>query len=211
MRAIDLAAFRATALVREPFPYLIVPGFVRASALHAIHADYPSVAQPGSFPLSEVRFGPAFGRLVADMNGPEVRQAFEDKFGVDLRGRPTMLTVRGRCSERDGRIHTDAVTKLITVLIYMNPRWETPGGCLRLLRSATDLEDVVVEVPPTEGTLLAFRRTDNSWHGHRPFVGERRVIQFNWVTERGVVRREVFRHRLSAMLKKLVPAHRKAA
>ena len=44
---------------------------------------------------------------------------------------------------------------------------------------------MIMEVPPTEGTLLAFRRADNSWHGHKPFAGERRVIQFNWVTSEG--------------------------
>ena len=46
-----------------------------------------------------------------------------------------------------------------------------------------------MEVPPTEGTLLAFRRSNNSWHGHKPFSGLRRVIQFNWVTSEAVVRR----------------------
>jgi hypothetical protein len=31
------------------------------------------------------------------------------------------------------------------------------------------------------GTLLAFRRTDHSWHGHKPFVGERRMLQLNYL------------------------------
>jgi SM-20-related protein len=50
---------------------------------------------------------------------------------------------------------------------------------------------------------LAFRRSNNSWHGHKPFSGPRRVIQFNWVTSGAVVRREQNRHRLSAWMKKL--------
>jgi hypothetical protein len=132
-----------------------------------------------------------------------MRAAFEDKFGLDLGGRPTMLTVRGRCGTRDGNIHTDAASKIITVLIYMNPQWEDAGGRLRLLRSPTDIEDVLVEIPPIEGTLVAFRRSDNSWHGHKPFIGPRRVIQLNWVTNRRTKRREVFRHRVSAWLKKM--------
>ena len=61
--------------------------------------------------------------------------AFEEKFGIDLNGRPTMITARGRCGTRDGNIHTDAVTKIITALVYMNPHWEEAGGCLRLLVS----------------------------------------------------------------------------
>ena len=76
-------------------------------------------------------------------------------------------------------------------------------SALRLLRSADNLDDMILEVPPSEGTLLAFKRSDNSWHGHKPFNGERRVIQFNWVTSEDVVRREQARHRFSATLKKV--------
>jgi hypothetical protein len=63
----------------------------------------------------------------------------------------------------------------------------------------------VAEVPPVEGTLLAFRRSDKSYHGHKSFEGERRAIQLNWVTGPDVVRREMSRHRLSAWLKSINP------
>src|SRR5438046_9674533 len=115
------------------------------------------------------------------MRSDEFRQAFEEKFNVDLTNRPDMITVRGRCSEKDGKIHTDSETKIITSLVYMNWAWESSGGQLRLLRSGTNLEDVILEVPPTEGTLLAFRRSNNAWHGHRSFSSLRRVIQFKFV------------------------------
>ena len=200
---IDLARFNATRLNREPFDFLVVPGFVRAEALEAIHEDYPAVDRPGSFPLESQSYGPAFEALIDELRGPDMQVAFERKFGLDLTGRPTMFTVRGRCSERDGGIHTDSVTKIITVLIYMNPKWEEAGGRLRLLRSGTDLEDYILEVPPEEGTLLCFRRSDNSWHGHRPFAGPRRVIQMNWVTSQKVLNYENRRHRLSAAFKKI--------
>ena len=176
MRTLDLERFEQTPLSREPFEYLVVPEFVRPEVREAINADYPKVLKPGSFPLSEVTFGPKFRELVGDLDSPEVRAAFGRKFLVDLAGRPSMITVRGRCSEKDGKIHTDSKTKILTLLIYMNPKWEDAGGRLRLLRSGTDLDDVILEVPPVEGTLLAFKRSDNSWHGHKPFVGERRVI-----------------------------------
>jgi SM-20-related protein len=144
-----------------------------------------------------------FAKLIKEMRSEEFRKAFEEKFNVDLTNRPDMITVRGRCSEKDGKIHTDSETKVITILLYMNPAWESSGGRLRLLRSGNNLDDVILEVPPAEGTLLAFRRSDNSWHGHKPFSGPRRVIQFNWVTSEAVVLREQNRHRLSAWVKKL--------
>jgi hypothetical protein len=204
MHGLDLEAFRSTRLTREPFDYLVVPGFVTAGVRAAVNADFPPIDSPGSFPAQVLRCGPAFAALLDALTGPEVRAAFEDKFQIDLAGRPTLLTVRGRCDARDGRIHTDAASKLITALIYLNPAWEGRGGCLRLLRSADDLEDVLVEVPPLDGTLVAFRRSDNSYHGHKPFIGPRRVIQLNWVTDRLTVRRELLRHRASAWVKRLL-------
>jgi Rps23 Pro-64 3,4-dihydroxylase Tpa1-like proline 4-hydroxylase len=116
-----------------------------------------------------------------------------------------MVTVRGQARPRDGRIHTDSRTKLVTVLLYMNPGWSDGGGWLRLLRSSDSLDDYFAEVPPEAGTAVFFRCTKNAWHGHTPFVGPRRAIQLNWVLDESVVRREQGRHRISARLKKYFP------
>lgn len=205
MSALDFDRLRRTELTTQPFSFVIVPGFIKATALAAIHADYPKIRKPGSFPMPTVRSGPAFKSVVAEMEGPEMRRAIEEKFGLDLEGRPTMLTVRGYCRADDGDIHTDTESKIITCLIYFNSTWEASGGRLRLLRSAHDIEDMVAEVPPDEGTLLAFRRSDNSYHGHKSFEGQRRAIQLNWVTGRDVVRREMARHRFAALTKTLNP------
>lgn len=203
--ALDLDRLNGTPLTRDPFEFVIVPGFLKTEAIPALHADFPKVKGPGSHPTSTLRIGATFGRLLAALEGPEMRAAIETKFGVDLTGRPTMITVRGRCRAEDGGIHTDSVTKIITALIYFNGKWENTGGRLRLLRNANDIEDYVAEVPPEEGTLLAFRRSDRSFHGHKSFEGERRAIQLNWVTGPDVVRRELGRHRLSAWFKSLNP------
>ncbi len=204
MSMLDLAKFGATELCREPFDFLVVPGFLKSEAFAAINEDFPRVVRPGSFPLESQQYGPAFAALIDELRGEAVQAAFEEKFGIDLSGRPTMFTVRGRCWEKDGNIHTDSTTKLITVLIYMNPNWEEAGGRLRLLRSGSDLDDFIVEVPPDQGTLISFRRSENSWHGHKPFIGPRRVIQMNWVVSQRVLRYETRRHRISAALKRIL-------
>jgi SM-20-related protein len=200
---IDLDAFDAAPLTREPFPFLMVPRFVRQDAMGAINADYPLVTHPGSFPLPTLKYGPAFADLMRAIQGPEFTRAVERKLGVDLKGRPTMVTARGVSAARDGQIHTDSRTKLITVLIYMNNAWEAKTGRLRLLRGPDDLEDVIAEVPPDEGTLLIFKNEPNAWHGFHAFEGPRRVIQLNWVTDQGVVAREQTRHKVSAFFKRL--------
>ena len=201
---LGIEQFRITPLVRRPFEHLIVPQFLGARALAEINADYPKITNAGSFPVDQLAFGLAFRTLLDELNGDEFREAFEQKFGVDLSGRPTITTVRGRCGAGDGKIHTDSATKIITVLIYVNASWDQPGGRLRLLRSAHDLNDIIVEVPPVAGTLLAFKRSNNSWHGHEPFVGERRVIQFNWLTSQGNRQIAMLRHHTSASFKRLL-------
>ncbi len=205
MSAIDLNAFRATRLEREPYDHLVVSDFLKPEAVSAIEADYPDVPGPGSYPLSELRFGAAFGRLIDELQAQAVDDAFAEKFDIDLTGRPTMITVRGRCRARDGRIHTDTEDKLITVLVYLNSGWQSPDGRLRILRSGGDIEDYASEVAPSAGTLLAFRRSDRSYHGHTSFEGQRRAIQLNWVKDARVVRRERTRHRYSARIKRLMP------
>lgn len=200
---LNLAALEQASVQESPFPFLAVPNFVGENALERIEKDYPAVSQPGSFPLETLRFGPAFASFMAELRQPGLRRIMGSKLGIDLSGRPATITVRGRARERDGQIHLDSKSKLVTVLIYMNGKWEADGGRLRLLNSPSNLDDMVMEVPPARGTLLAFLNTENAWHGHKPFEGERRVIQLNWVRGPWVVWREKARHSLSALVKKL--------
>ena len=100
--------------------------------------------------------------------------SMHERFDVDLSNRPMMITVRGYCQKKDGRIHTDMAAKVVTALLYLNDEWDAPGGRLRFLRGPDDLDDAIAEVPPDGGTLVAFRRSDCSWHGHAPCTGERR-------------------------------------
>jgi hypothetical protein len=208
VKVLDLDRLRAAPLERDPFDFVVVEKFVPAAALPAILADFPAVRGAGSFPIKSLEYGVAFAGLVAALTGRPLAQAMAEKFGVDLVGRPTMLTVRGLGDAGDGRIHTDSASKIITLLLYMNGVWEPLGGRLRLLRGPDDLEDCAREVAPLAGTMLAFRRSARSFHGHRPHIGERRVLQLNWVTDAGVAWRELARHRWSARLKAANPFRR---
>ena len=188
----------------EPFEYLLVDDVLEADCKPAIVRDFPPIEKTGSFPLSRVSCGPAFQQLTNELLGPEFQAAIGAKFSMDLSQYPTMLTVRGRCDGgSDGGIHTDSKDKLITVLLYLNPDWENSGGRLRLLRSK-NLEDYVAEVPPTMGSLIIFKRSDRSWHGHKPFEGKRMSLQMNWVKSDRYLRKERFRHEVSSFVKGLV-------
>ena len=206
---LKLDVLRSTPLERDPFEYLIVKNFVDQEWLKEVVADYPDVPGPGSHPPAGLKIAGHFKELIDELLGPAFQSIVEEKFNVDLTDRPTMYTVRGFCRARDGQIHTDSKTKIITVLLYMNDAsWESSTGRLRLLRNGSDLENYVTEVEPSGGTLLIFKRSDNSWHGHHPFEGKRRAIQLNWVTDQSVVDREQSRHGFTSRFKRLLqPSH----
>jgi hypothetical protein len=201
---IDIAKFRATPLSHDPYDHIIVPGFICSSAFEPILNDYPVIKERGSFALSTLTYGPAFAQLLEELKSDAFRDAVAEKFSVDLTNIPTMITVRGACGKKDGSIHTDTESKILSLLLYMNPSWETDGGRLRLLRSR-NIEDVAAEVPPVAGTLLIFRRADHSFHGHKPFAGPRKVVQLNWITDAKFAERNDARHRFSSLIKKLNP------
>ncbi|MDH3899544.1 MAG: 2OG-Fe(II) oxygenase [Gammaproteobacteria bacterium] len=181
MPYLDLAAIEATPLTPDPFDYLVVPDCVSVAGLNAANRDYPDIDTPGNKDLDELHYGPGFQDLIDELNSPALRQVISNKFNVDLEDAYTTITVRKFCEPSDGNIHTDHWSKVITVLVYFNTDWDNAAGQLRLLRSPDDIEDYAAEVAPVGGTLLAFRRTDISWHGHKRFVGERRMLQLNFV------------------------------
>lgn len=200
---IDLEALRNAPVESDPFDHLVVPQFIAADALPQIEADFPGDIGPGSYPLASLRCGPSFTRLAEAIQGHDMSAILGEKFGLPLTEHPTMVTVRGQCRPTDGKIHTDSSGKLVTVLLYINDGWDAPGGRLRLLRAANDIDNYAVEVPPGAGTLLAFRCAENAWHGHTPFEGPRRSLQLNWVRDAAYLRKEQVRHRVSAFFKKV--------
>jgi hypothetical protein len=73
------------------------------------------------------------------------------------------------------------------------------------LRKGDDNESTILEIPPNGGTFVAFKRSDNSWHGHLPFEGQRRYVMFNWVRSGAALIKNNARHTLSARLKRFNP------
>jgi SM-20-related protein len=209
MIRLDYDALRATPPAGDPFLHVVIPNFVRPESLGALVQELPALSQGGSFPMAGLRLGPVARALLSELEGPTFRAALAEKFGLDLSGAPTMVTLRGASREKDGRIHTDSTAKRVTVLLYLNPHtaaWANQEGCLRLLRSATDIEDYAIEVPPVDGTLLVFPNGPTAWHGHKRHVGRRYVVQLNYMARDGAARSEMRRHKISAFLKRLTAA-----
>jgi SM-20-related protein len=195
-------ALRASAVVADPFPYFVTRGLLALQELRAVVKDFPKIDMGGLFLPESFPYGPAFASLLAELEGPEVRRIVGEKLGIDLTGRPTMITLRSNCQAKDGRIHADATFKLATLLLYLNENWADEGGKLRVLRSGADIEDYAAEVAPEGGLAFCFRVQPNSWHGHKPFVGPRRYVMLNYCADAESRDREVARHRWSNRVKK---------
>jgi SM-20-related protein len=183
MPMIDLNALREAPLQTEPFDFLVVPAVLDAATLVRVNADYPAIDTAANHTLDKLSYGPAFAALMRELQGAPFAEALGERFDMALGALPTTVTVRKFCERTDGNIHTDHRSKVITALLYFNEAWPHEAGQLRMLRSSDDIEDYAAQVPPLGGTLLAFRRTPHSWHGHTRFVGERRMVQVNFLDQ----------------------------
>jgi len=183
MSLINIDALRAAPLQTDPFDYLVVPDFLGADALAQVNRDYPAIDTAANHALDNLSYGAAFEALIEELQGQTLATVLGEKFDMDLAVLPTTVTVRKFCERTDGNIHTDHKSKVITVLVYFNEHWDHPDGQLRLLRSKDDIENYAVQVPPVGGSMIAFRRTDHSWHGHTRYVGERRMVQVNYLDQ----------------------------
>ena len=206
MAHLDLEKLRAARVETQPYNYTIVPGFIRRDSISQINATFPNIDKGGSYPIESLAAGMTIKEVIAELDSPEFEAIIAEKFNVDLAGRPKMYSLRGYTRAKDGQIHTDSKDKIITVLLYLNENWQHAGGKLRLLKNGHDVEDYVAEVAPDNGTLLVFKRSDNSWHGHHPFDGPRRSLQMNWMTSESSRGFHAIRHKLSAAVKKLTAA-----
>lgn len=198
---------RADTLVRsEPFRFLIARGQLPPDAMSVLNGDFPQYAGAGFFPYEEKDCGPSINRLIADLTEPAVATAVGAKLGIDNLGHyPTLVTLCRALNKRHGTIHTDSKSKVATALLYLNESWpETSAGCFRFLTRIESVEDIVApEVKPVYGNFVVFKRADNSFHGHLPFEGDRRVIQVAWLTSEDEKLRKTKRGKLSRFFKKL--------
>ncbi|WP_305805920.1 2OG-Fe(II) oxygenase [Stenotrophomonas sp. YIM B06876] len=197
----------ADTLVHErPFALLIARGQLPDEARDELARDFPRYPSAGFFPHEVADCGPSVNRLIEELTS----RAFADAIGAglglpNLGEHPHLVTICRSLNKRHGTIHTDSRSKIVTALLYLNEDWPAiSGGCLRFLYRIDDIDDLVVpEVRPLYGHLVAFRRADNSFHGHLPHEGERRVIQIAWLTSEEEKLRKTQRGKLSRLFKKL--------
>ena len=195
-----------TQVYREPFPFMVAHGQLPDDARADLERDFPRYSSAGFFPYAAEDCGPSINALVEHLTAANFASAVGQRLGIDnLDQYPTLITICRSLNKRHGTIHTDSRSKIATALLYLNSRWpDTSDGCLRFLRRIDDIDDTITaELKPLFGEFAVFKRCDNSFHGHLPYEGERRVIQIAWLTSEEEKLRKTRRGKFSRAFKKL--------
>lgn len=202
MQTINLDAVRGAQVSHDPYDFLLGADFLRKDAIDDLRRDFPEMSKPGYLTVDEVKLHGRFKTLIDELEGPELTEELSRRFGQDLHQYPRLTTIMSRSQPKYGAIHTDGPSKVMTMLVYMNDEWQQDeGGRLRVLYDEKNFEPYALEVPPTMGTMFAFLRSDKSWHGHRPFVGDRRVVQVAWVKSQADVDRKKKHNKMAQFFK----------
>lgn len=202
LTTINLDAIRSASVSHDPYDFLLGSQLLRDDQVEALRAEFPAIEKPGYLTVDEVQLKGRFKTLIDELEGPELTEELSRRFGRDLHAFPRLTTIMKKSQPKYGAIHTDGPSKVMTMLVYMNDDWGTSdGGRLRVLYDGEKFEPYALEVPPVMGTVFAFLRADNSWHGHRPFVGERKVVQVAWVKSQEDIERKKKNNKVAQFFK----------
>lgn len=195
-----------TLIKKQPFNFFVAQKVLSEAPMPALLEDFPQLKGSGYLPYEQEECGESINSLIENLLDAGFVDAIGDNLEIDkLSQYPTYISISRSLKKRHGNIHTDGKSKVATALLYLNPEWSLDGnGCLRFLNRIDDYEDMVVpEIKPAYGTLVAFKRAENSFHGHLPFQGQRLVIQIAWLVSAADKERKAKRGRLSHKLKQL--------
>jgi SM-20-related protein len=199
---VSIEAIRNAPRSTEPYDYFLGSGLLREDAIPDLKRDFPDISKRGYLTVDQVQLKGSFKTLIEELEGPELTEEVSRKWGKDMHPYPRLTTIMKRSQPKYGNIHTDGPSKVMTMLVYMNDEWGAEeGGRLRVLYDSEHFEPYAAEVPPVMGTVFGFLRSDSSWHGHRPFAGERRVVQIAWVKDRQELERKKSRNKVAQFFK----------
>src|ERR1700733_12398402 len=95
-------AIKSAAVIDQPFPYLIIDNIIRPELLLDVVKGFPNIDKRGSFPLDAVSYSGYFATLIQELQNEQLRDIIGEKFHMDLKEKPPMVTLRGQTTERDG-------------------------------------------------------------------------------------------------------------
>ena len=198
---IDFNKLQSAEVDKTHFPFFTLDNcLIDNPSSNALSSDFPDIKSGGSIPPSSINLKGSVKKLISDLESQEMKAILEEKLNVDLSNSEIVTTLRGYSRKKDGKIHTDSKSKIITLLLYLNESWEYETGKLRMLKNEENLEEFIKEIPATLGSVVAFKVTENCFHGFLPFEGKRQSIQMNYVYKKNAKTHKL-RHFLSSLFK----------
>ena len=199
---INDTAVAAAELRREPYEWTFIENALDPALREKVLDDAPRIPDRGSYALPDLKYGPAFGAVLQDLLSDRFRSMVGQKFDMDLSKCPPCIVMMGNTSGNynEGYAHPDSKHKIVTVLVGFSRDWPYERGRLRVQRS-NDRDDYAFEFAPTYGNIFMFRVSDKSWHGFLPQKGQRMSLQLCYVDSDWYVKREYWRHSISAYAK----------
>jgi hypothetical protein len=175
------AAYRTA----EPFPHIVIDGFLNAEVLKSVLDEFPSSENrlffdreqeryKFQYPPHEISSG-LIRNIFAELNGPAFLGFLEELTGIEgLISDPYFDGGGLHETKRGGHlgIHADfniharlKVQRRLNLLIYLNEDWpDDYGGQLELWDK--QMKECVVRVKPEFGRAVIFNTDLDSFHGH---------------------------------------------
>jgi SM-20-related protein len=209
LKIINEAAIAAAELRHDPYDYCFVDDLMPPDLKEPVLNDAPVIPDRGSYGLPDLKYGPNFGKVIDELLSERFRSLVEKKFDMDLSKCPPCIVMMGNTTGHynEGYSHPDSKHKIITVLVGFSWEWPYERGKLRVLRS-DNRDDFAFEYAPEYGKMLMFRVCDHSWHGFLPQKGKRASLQLCYVDSDWYVKKEYWRHSLSAYAKSVPFLHK---
>ena len=203
MKLINTEKLSKAPVNKDFFPFFYVDNiFLDKIDSTSIIKDFPDIDDGGSFHVDAIPSGKSIRKLIEELESEEFKKILETKFSLNLDEAKAVTTLRGFSRKKDGKIHTDSKTKILTVLLYLNLNWPENRGNLRLLKGNSNLDEYIKEIPCTFGSLVSFKVTDHCWHGFKPYEGKRLSIQLNYIYPEAFSSHNL-RHKFSSSLKSI--------
>jgi len=180
----DGPALRHQFLAAEPFPHLVLDGFLDPGLAQRLHDEFPtSESMPRSRDyvfgdkreLSSIEGSEAGAEFHAAMTSPEFAELLQSITGFDVFVDPSFhgggyhLGLDGGYLDQhvDFNVHPlhRSWLRTLNVLLYLNHDWDPSFGGQLLIRSSPDGQ--VTEIEPLFNRAVLMLTADSTYHGFR--------------------------------------------
>jgi hypothetical protein len=192
LSTVKLADLSATYTSAQPFPHVVIDGFIEPSFAREVAACYPTFEDAGRLGFSfnavnerkkiqitdQTRFPPAVRRLSDFLAEPAFLADLSALTGIpNLLADETLFGGGMHMTGPHGRldVHVDfnlldnILYRRLNLLVYLNPEWdESWGGQVELWDR--EVQVCATSLSPVLGRWLIFETSDISFHGVAPLT-----------------------------------------